>query len=81
MPEGIETIEDGDSDLKMIKMHAARLGEHFDSVLILVTRHDTKEHKTVQLATGEGNFSARYGLAKEWVLKEEATMARDRRDD
>lgn len=76
---GVEPVDPEDHQFKMVKMHAARLGEHFDSVLILVTKHE-ESGKTLQLAAGVGNFSARYGLAREWILKEESAMKRDRGD-
>ena len=74
MTTPIEQIDHEDDEFKIVKMHVARLSEHFDSVVVMVSRHDFKSGKTISFVNGEGNYNARYGLAKEWVLKEERSM-------
>ena len=72
-----------ESDLDMVRATAEKLGEHFDTVLILTTRHEAgQEDGTVNVNYGVGNWFARYGQAKEWVLKcDERTKAFVRRQE
>jgi hypothetical protein len=42
------------------------LGEHFDAVVILCTRHDGEGTRTI--AKGCGNWHAQYGLVNEWLV-------------
>jgi hypothetical protein len=59
-----------DPDLDMVTEHCTKLGEHFDTVQIFVTRHEAgKEDGTVNVNYGSGNWFARYGQVKEWVLR------------
>ena len=46
------------------------LGEHFDSVMIFTTRHESTEAGTHTVAKGVGNWYARFGQVVEWVDKE-----------
>lgn len=60
------------ADMAVLKSHAAQLGEHFDTVQIFVTRHDpSKDDGTVSAFEGTGNWFARYGQVRNWLLKEE----------
>lgn len=63
-----------DEDMKLIEHHAAILSEHFDTVEIITTRHqpntgDKDENGTVMCNSGTGNYFARYGSVKEWLLR------------
>jgi hypothetical protein len=61
-----------DIDLERLKAAAESLGEHFDTVQIFATRHEAGEKNgTVHLKWGTGNWFARYGQVREWVLVEE----------
>jgi hypothetical protein len=55
---------------KVLRSHAAQLGEHFPSVLIVVTVHDPDNGTHLRSET-EGNWFACYGSVKEWVTREE----------
>lgn len=46
--------------------------EHFDSVQVFCTRRLDKDGNTRTVAIGDGNWYARYGQVREWVLMEEA---------
>jgi hypothetical protein len=64
--------EGQDKDLELVKQAAISLGEHFDSVQIFCTRHESGEQDgTVTVKYGTGNWFARYGQIKDWVLVEE----------
>jgi hypothetical protein len=67
-----EYIEDDDPNMKRVKRHAAQLCEHFDNVQIMVSKMEGS--RTITIASGEGNYSARYGLCAEWVKRQEAQM-------
>ncbi len=58
-------------DHAMLKRHVAQLAEHFETVQIFATRHSAEHDGTVGAQWGEGNWYARYGQVKEWVVREE----------
>jgi len=50
------------------------LGEHYDTVQVFVTRHtpgDDEESGTINAHTGRGNWLARLGQVKDWVIKQD----------
>jgi hypothetical protein len=51
----------------------AILREHFDSVQIFASRWnpDGKESDTFSYSMGQGNYNARYGQVRGWILKQE----------
>jgi hypothetical protein len=71
--------EEQDRDIEMVKGHCARLAEHFDAVQIFVTR--PSEDGTVTCQWGSGNWYARYGQVKAWVIGEEKEFGRRRDND
>lgn len=56
---------------------AVRLREHFDSVLILTTRHDGPADETVMFKSNQGNFYALIGSAHEFLEREGARLIAD----
>jgi hypothetical protein len=68
------TDEDAQQDMDWIKAACEQLGEHFDTVQIFVTRFDP-EDGTTNIDWGSGDWFARYGKVKQWVLKEERRIA------
>lgn len=59
-----------DEDLQRVQDAVDVLIEHFDSVQILATKHEPEiEDGTVHVSLGAGNWYARYGQAKEWLLR------------
>lgn len=74
------TQEDQDTD--RVRQAAEALGEHFDTVQILVTRHEEESVGTTNVCWGKGNWFARYGQVREWLLKsEERTKESIRKED
>lgn len=62
-----------DEDMKRVNEALNVLGEHFDSVHIFATRHESGQFGgTIRISRGTGNFFARYGQIKAWVSVEEA---------
>lgn len=63
-------MTDAERDLEMVKKATESLGEHFDSVLILTTRYDpAAADGTVNINYGCGNWFARYGQCREYLIK------------
>ena len=70
-------IPDSDIDLKRIQDALDTLGEHFDSVLILATRHE--EAGTINIELGTGNVFARLGQVREYLIKQKFHTKRARK--
>lgn len=64
-------MSEGDPDLAAVKKALQDLGEHFDSVMIFCTRHEGDDRGSARVAKGTGNWYARYGQVREWLVKEE----------
>ena len=63
---------DADKDMEMLQKALDALGEHFDSVQIFATRHDSGgSGGTIGVKRGCGNWFARYGQVREWMIQEE----------
>ncbi len=77
-----DTDQDESEDLKRIYDAAVKLGEFFDNVSIFVSKHEQgEEGGTIHLNTGVGNFFARYGQVRDWMLREdERSRAKGRED-
>jgi hypothetical protein len=64
------------ADMQLVARACNELSEHFDSVLVMVSRHEpTTEDGTIRIVDGRGNWYARFGLAREWVVMQEARAA------
>ena len=58
-------------DRKMVEQHMRQLGEHFDTVMIFCTRHESGERNgTTRVSMGCGNWYARFGQVSEWITQE-----------
>lgn len=59
-------------DIERVTQALNSLGEHFDTVHIFATRHEPAEADgTINVNNGVGNWFARYGQVKEWIVREE----------
>jgi len=59
-------------DMARVQSAIDALGEHFDTVQILTTRHEEgSDGGTVNVSLGSGNWFARYGQCREWLIKQE----------
>ena len=69
-------------DEELVAKAVSDLGEHFDAVLVLVSRHEpTVENGTVTVEDGCGDFNAKFGLARSYVVyAEEQVRYKARRD-
>ena len=57
-------------DLKVMADHVARLEEHFDTVQIFCSR-GSDDGGTITCQLGGGNWFARYGQIRQWIVKQE----------
>lgn len=57
--------------VKMLDAHCAKLGEHFDTVHIFVTRHEGDRDQTRMVNRGSGTWFSRFGQIREWLIYEE----------
>lgn len=67
----------------MVGDAASKLAEHFDSVLILVTKNtEDGKSNTASYETGRGNYYAQLGQVVEWLAIQEQYQRNeaDRRD-
>lgn len=63
-----------EQDLNRIKEAALKLGEHFETVQIFATRHQSETEDntgTVNCNYGVGNWFARLGFVKDWVIRQD----------
>ncbi len=75
-------MSDQDEDRDRLKKSLNELSEHFDSVQILCTRYKGGDDGgTVNISMGTGNWFARYGQMREWLIREEETSRETRRGD
>lgn len=77
-----------DADLDIVKKFATLLAEHFDTVQVFVTKEVDEQDKveggpgTVNIQFGLGNWFARYGQARTWLVKQdEYTMIKARKEE
>jgi hypothetical protein len=61
-----------EQQLSPLKKAIHDLGEHFESVQIFVPTHQPAEvGRTVHASAGVGNWYARYGQIREWIIRTE----------
>lgn len=71
-------------DLDRLKEACRSLIEHFDTVQIFGTRHEGSRDATIEALWGQGNWHARYGQVRQWVIEMEHQIRLDveeRRDE
>lgn len=74
-------MTDYDALNTLMNAAAVRLREHFDSVLILTTRHDGPTGETVMFKSFQGNFYAVIGSAHRFLESEGARLIADESTD
>jgi hypothetical protein len=64
-----------EEDIVRVKQAVEVLAEHFDAVQIFVNRYepsaDPEERGMTEIATGAGNYYARFGQVKAWTVMQE----------
>lgn len=75
-------MPDEDRDKGLLRKHVEQLGEYFDSVTILCTRHEPEvEDGTINISDGCGNWFARFGQVREWLIRSEERTRKMIRDE
>jgi hypothetical protein len=74
----VSEAQDKDAAAGRILEAAVRnLGEHFDTVQIHVTSHEGFDTKTLSLSSGCGNWFARVGQCREWLMRQDERTRQD----
>lgn len=61
-----------DEDMERVRKACETLSEHYDSVQLFCTRHESGEHDgTINLNWGAGNYFTRSGQVREWLVKQD----------
>lgn len=63
---------------ELVRETARKLGENFDSVLILATSHD--EAGTIRYEFGVGNYYARLGQLREFIIQMDEEIRQQKRE-
>lgn len=79
-------MSEKDIDMERVKRACADLGEHFDCCQIFVQRFqhgpdDDPEAGTVNINWGSGNYFARSGQIREWIIKQNERAKEDVRKE
>lgn len=67
----------GDEEIQILERHVAQLGEHFQSVRIITTRH--QDGQTFTVTSGAGNFHAQVGSVREWMMRQDERVLENER--
>ena len=55
-----------DADAQLVEDTAKRLGESWDAVVIMCSRHEMERTRTT--FKGSGNWHTQYGMVREWLV-------------
>lgn len=61
-------------DRALVKKHLTQLIEHFTSVRITITRHNSQDDMTRSFSLGVGDWYSQYGAAKDWLISQDERM-------
>jgi hypothetical protein len=69
-------------DLAVVDRALAIVKQHFDNVMIFANRLDiTDGASSVNVQKGLGNYYARYGHCRAWVMKQDESFKSDEKSD
>jgi hypothetical protein len=63
-----------EDDMQRVNTALETLSEHFETVQIFVTRHEGMLDGSVGANVSSGNWFARYGQVREWIIQQEERM-------
>lgn len=64
------SADEENADLEIIQRAIDLIGERFDTIQIFTTRYESeKDGGTINVQKGTGNWFARYGQVKTWIVK------------
>lgn len=64
--------DDEERDMDLLQRHVSQLSMHFDTIQVFATR--SHPDGTVNCHYGDGNWFARYGQVRTWLVKEEQSF-------
>ncbi len=71
-----------DPDMQLLDKAIESLGEHFETVQIFCTRNSDDNNGTINAARGTGNWLARFGQVRLWIVgEEERTRSQMRKEN
>ena len=62
---------------EILNMHVGALAEHFDTVQVFCTKKCDGSRGTIRFHEGAGNYYARFGQARQWIIREEELTRRE----
>lgn len=66
------------AESEKVQAAAKALGEHFDAVVILCSRHEGSRG-TRTIGKGAGNWHTQYGLVREWLVNRDEDICENTR--
>jgi len=76
------TEDQRDKKLELIRNQVRVLMQSFDTVQIFCSKYETEHgNHTYEYQSGDGNFLARYGQVRGWVIHEDARNSGCHNDD
>lgn len=73
--------DEAEEAVKILDRHVNQLMEHFESVQIFVSKHRPNKDSTLVVQRGDGNWFARYGQVRAWMVREEKDFDSERDGD
>lgn len=70
-PENIQNANNLEEQLNLV---ASQLGEHFDSVQIIASKQYGESDEYVRFSAGSGNYYARLGSTKEYIIAKDEEL-------
>ena len=81
MPEDVPPEEADERRTRELQAALATLFQWFDTIQIFVSRIDPKDQKTHYEAAGQGNWMARSGQVREWLIVQDEVLRENARQD
>ncbi len=75
-----ENDKEDASESALVAQTAKELGERFDCVVVLCSRHEGSRG-TRTIAKGSGNWHTQFGIVREWIIDAEERIRREVRVD
>lgn len=77
-----EPPEELSPEQRLLQNAIEMLLEHFENVHVFANRYDANDDgNTLSIDRGQGNYHARYGLVKHWLISQEEHVRLEARDD
>lgn len=74
------THDIGETLAEVVDRMVKRLRQHCDAVQIIAVKYDNSDDQTYTVTNGGGNWQARYGAMKGWVIRADEGCRVDARE-